>query len=435
MKSVNINKAVWVKPHVMIFFLLCTLIIFGIVSAVRLPTVGGDSDSWGTTLNDFLNTSLDNNTGYIRLNSGSVFVGNSSNLAWGVPLGGDAVILTNGSFNVTGINGAYLGSTTATSANILIANGSHWITRAVGTDATISNTGALTIALNAVALGTDTTNNYVATVADNGGGTISVTGSGSETADVTIGINSDTIIATQLGDTIDLDTASEAYLFFTANGAGSPGNPTFSFVNDGTSLSAGDDIMKIMFQNLGSNAVNASHTFLSFMTAGGEVGDISGTATPGTIAYNTFTGSHWSETEELNLEEGEVLVSTGVLLKNAQQLTKTSRTTIINDKRVYGVYGGLKGRNNNTWVGEKDLIQVLSLGTGVIRVTDTNGNINNGDLITTSTRAGYGQKQDDDLFHSYTVAKATQSIDWTTIPIDTAKGFKWKLIASTYHAG
>lgn len=39
--------------------------IFPSISAARLPTVGGDSDAWGTVLNEYLNVSL-NDTGHLR---------------------------------------------------------------------------------------------------------------------------------------------------------------------------------------------------------------------------------------------------------------------------------------------------------------------------------------------------------------------------------
>ena len=51
---------------------------------------------------------------------------------------------------VAKINGVALGSTTATDRNVLIADGSSWISRAVSGDATISNTGTLTLATSGV---------------------------------------------------------------------------------------------------------------------------------------------------------------------------------------------------------------------------------------------------------------------------------------------
>jgi hypothetical protein len=55
-------------------------------------------------------------------------------------------------------------------------------------DFTVSG-GSATIDANAVALGTDTTGNYLATLADAGGNTLTISGSGSESAAVTAAIN------------------------------------------------------------------------------------------------------------------------------------------------------------------------------------------------------------------------------------------------------
>lgn len=59
-------------------------------------------------------------------------------------LAGD-VTGTQGSTVVGKINGAVLGTTTATLANILIGDGSQWVTRALSSDATITSTGVLTL--------------------------------------------------------------------------------------------------------------------------------------------------------------------------------------------------------------------------------------------------------------------------------------------------
>ena len=62
------------------------------------------------------------------------------------------------------------------------------------------------------------------------------------------------------------------------------------------------------------------------------------------------------------------------------------------------------------------------------------GNIEAGDYLATSTRGGYSQLQGDDILHNYTVAKASQDVDWSQETVDSEKGFKWKTIACTYHA-
>jgi len=79
-------------------------------------------------------------------------------------------------------------------------------------------------------------------------------------------------------------------------------------------------------------------------------------------------------------------------------------------------------------------------------IINSNGNIENGDYITSSDYLGYGEKQDDDLLHNYTVAKATidcnfdlESNLYNCFEIDDLdeKGNKLRVafIAVTYHCG
>jgi hypothetical protein len=70
--------------------------------------------------------------------------------------------------------------------------------------------------------------------------------------------------------------------------------------------------------------------------------------------------------------------------------------------------------------------------------TNCNGNIENGDYITSSEIPGHGQMQDDDLLHSYTLGKAIETIDWEkvteTVQHD-GKTYKAYLIAVVYTSG
>lgn len=61
-------------------------------------------------------------------------------------------------------------------------------------------------------------------------------------------------------------------------------------------------------------------------------------------------------------------------------------------------------------VATHDLCGVASLGEGAINVCGRGGNLAAGDLIVTSTMAGKGQKQADDVVKSYTVARARQAV-------------------------
>lgn len=74
------------------------------------------------------------------------------------------------------------------------------------------------------------------------------------------------------------------------------------------------------------------------------------------------------------------------------------------------------------------VVVINALGEGLINVCGLNGNIEIGDFITTSGMAGKGMKQDDDILRSYTVAKACESVTFSS-PTEV------KQIACTYHAG
>ena len=71
-------------------------------------------------------------------------------------------------------------------------------------------------------------------------------------------------------------------------------------------------------------------------------------------------------------------------------------------------------------------------------MSNINGDIEAGDYITTSDIPGYGQLQEDDLLHSYTLGKATETVDWDTVT-ETIEldgiSYKVYLIAVVYTSG
>ena len=90
----------------------------------------------------------------------------------------------------------------------------------------------------------------------------------------------------------------------------------------------------------------------------------------------------------------------GITIEDALPEIELSRKK--NDKRVFGVLG-MASRNNS----RAERMIVNSVGEGAVYVINSNGNFENGDLITTSDYLGYGQLQDDDLIHNYTLGKIT----------------------------
>jgi len=106
-----------------------------------------------------------------------------------------------------------------------------------------------------------------------------------------------------------------------------------------------------------------------------------------------------------------------------ESLPLVSLSNVAYDKKCFGVISYAEdpdrrtdGYGNFVSVFEKESgdtrIYINSVGEGAIWIVNTNGNLESGDYITTSNIAGYGQKQDDDLLHNYTVAKITMDCDF-----------------------
>ena len=82
--------------------------------------------------------------------------------------------------------------------------------------------------------------------------------------------------------------------------------------------------------------------------------------------------------------------------------------------------------------------QTMSLGEGVMWLTNINGDIENGDYVESSVIKGYGRKQDDDILRSKTVAKVTETINWSEVTSSiqySGSAYKKHLTAVTFHCG
>lgn len=197
---------------------------------------------------------------------------------------------------------------------------------------------------------------------------------------------------------------------------------------------------------IGINATSANVTtadvFISFTSTDGQIGSVAGTAVSGVIAYNTFTGAHWSQSNtilktpkkikvkrndhtkegtsiptvvedeidsfETTLTPGTVLVSTDELCQWVNEINITLPKCVVStspkDPAVYGVYGGHDNDGD---------VLVLSVGTGIVLVCDEAGGIEVGDLLCTSSLAGHAMKYNGNDT-SVVLGKARQSFSGIT---------------------
>ena len=125
--------------------------------------------------------------------------------------------------------------------------------------------------------------------------------------------------------------------------------------------------------------------------------DVSGSiVATGTIT--PFTGSHRVSATLSEFDVGKLVSSIGniptIEINNAWPNVQLSHTE--NDPSVFGVITKSSATYN----------LVNSVGEGSLWVTDKNGPISTGDLLTSSSVLGYGQKQSDDVVHNYTACRA-----------------------------
>jgi sugar lactone lactonase YvrE len=162
----------------------------------------------------------------------------------------------------------------------------------------------------------------------------------------------------------------------------------------------------------------------------------------------TFTGQHIC-TPEGPMDQGLIVSANknmyttlnGPLLigsraiQSSESLPVVCLSSIENDPSVFGVVDHLENGGTqrlqerggmitkSTKIIGDDRVIVNSSGEGAMWVVNTNGSLLSGDYITTSSISGYGHKQDDDILHSYTVAKITMDCDFNPndLPIQVIK--------------
>ena len=188
------------------------------------------------------------------------------------------------------------------------------------------------------------------------------------------------------------------------------------------------------------------------------------------LSSYTFTGAHISlPSQEDPFEIGMIVISSGKYnnisfleghpLSEKASISESLPTVLLaskrNQKSVFGVVAeiedpeeNVRKLNNHNALGraqtkEDNRLIVNSLGEGAVWICNINGNLENGDYITTCEIPGYGMLQDDDLLHNYTVAKITQDCNFElNNPYYDCVEFEFEgntyrkaFVGCTYHCG
>lgn len=172
---------------------------------------------------------------------------------------------------------------------------------------------------------------------------------------------------------------------------------------------------------------NDSENFLEFHNKQGVVSSVDPYG-----VFTSFTGGHdyvTSNSAVSSWVQGAVLKTTGASFISPfnpfSVICELEQTTSAFDTGVVGVFVGqessegrafrIKGANDEFLA----VTQVNAVGDGVIRVTDDNGDVFNGDLVVSSQLPGIAMLQStpgipafNGVIQSFTIAKITESIDW-----------------------
>ena len=183
------------------------------------------------------------------------------------------------------------------------------------------------------------------------------------------------------------------------------------------------------------SAASSGGRYITFSDdAGSNKGHV--TVNSNTVTYGAFTGYHPAALpaadHDTGYEYGTIVKISSVASDQKAVSYSVEKTTAAQDKAVLGIHAGKMDEmfnDDGTPDRESEKHQIFALGDGHVLVCSENGDIETGDFICSSNTAGHGMKQADDLMHSYTVAKSSESVDWAT------EGASTKLVACTYHAG
>ncbi len=231
--------------------------------------------------------------------------------------------------------------------------------------------------------------------------------------------------------------------FTVSNGSSPVGHLTHTNTTDGTTKT----ILKLQHNQEDSTAdFDSGERFIEFYDSDSMLGYIHSE-----VSYSTFTGAHVSQQKAgqdySGWKKGMILSSTGEVISSGDMSRNWIQVGLSQqqkDPKVAGVFTDFMTEHElKDFDPTVPAINYNALGEGKILVTNINGNIENGDYITTCEIPGYGMKQDDDLLHNYTVAKITQDclfdLNSTTYECEeiqhNGQTYRVAFVGCTYHCG
>jgi len=144
--------------------------------------------------------------------------------------------------------------------------------------------------------------------------------------------------------------------------------------------------------------------------------------------YFNFTGLHSCPTKDNRelLMKGHIMVSTGDIEEEGEEMPYVTISTEYNMKNVLGVVANIN----------EDRAEIQSLGEGrILAISDEYNEIKNGDYITTSNIPGIGKKQIEGIYYNYTVAKALEDAKFTEEIEYNGKTYKTGLLKCIFLCG
>ena len=286
----------------------------------------------------------------------------------------------------------------AASGDMLVHNGTNWVDVAMSGDATMAANGAVTIAANSVALGTDTTGNYVASLSAGTGVTVGGAAEGG-TPSVAIGqavattsnVTFNNLIVdgtlTVNGATTTVDTTNilvEDPLMFLSSGATGSAS-----VDAGLIVERGDDT------NTGFIWDESADQWAAVSTAetGGTAGNVTISAYANMrclVLTGTATAAQYSDLAERYETDQMYTAGTVVCFGGNAEITQS---TELYDSKVAGVISTNPAHLMNAQAGTNETHPAVAL-TGRVPCK-VMGTVRKGDLMVTSAQPGVAMSADE----------------------------------------